>query len=92
MHELSDDEDDTTTPTPTLSSSTDPTKPWLQDFNAYLNSKDHLGGQSIVRWWGVNAPHYPVWASLAQDFLLIMGSSVSSEHAFSSAGITISKR
>jgi len=35
---------------------------------------------------------YNVWASLARDFLPIMASSVSSERAFSSAGITISKR
>lgn len=39
-----------------------------------------------------NAHRYPVWASLARDFLPIMGSSVSSERAFSGAGITISKR
>jgi len=35
---------------------------------------------------------YPTWASLARDYLPIMASSVSSERAFSSAGITISKR
>jgi hypothetical protein len=40
----------------------------------------------------LNAHHYPVWASLARDHLAIMASSVSSERAFSSAGITISKR
>jgi hypothetical protein len=40
----------------------------------------------------VNAHRYPVWASLARDYLAIMASSVSSERAFSSAGITISKR
>jgi hypothetical protein len=41
----------------------------------------------------MNAHRYdPVWASLAGDFLSIMASSVSSERAFSSAGITISKR
>ena len=33
-----------------------------------------------------------MWASLARDHLAIMASSVSSERAFSSAGITISKR
>lgn len=33
-----------------------------------------------------------VWASLARDYLAIMASSVSSERAFSSAGITITKR
>ena len=48
--------------------------------------------QTVVQWWGVNGPHYPVWALLARDFLSIMASSVSSERAFSSAGITISKR
>ncbi|KAG6892919.1 hypothetical protein C0992_011884 [Termitomyces sp. T32_za158] len=40
----------------------------------------------------LNASRYPIWASLARDYLAIMGSSVSSERAFSSAGITISKR
>jgi len=38
-----------------------------------------------------NSTRYPVWASLAQDYLPVMASSVSSERAFSSAGITISK-
>jgi hypothetical protein len=33
-----------------------------------------------------------VWGSLARDYLSIMASSVSSEHVFSSAGITLSKR
>jgi hypothetical protein len=40
----------------------------------------------------LNAPRYPTWASLARDYLAVMASSVSSERAFSSAGITISKR
>jgi hypothetical protein len=44
---------------------------------------------SMVQW---NSTRYDVWASLARDILPIMASSVSSERAFSSAGITISKR
>ena len=39
----------------------------------------------------LNASRYPIAASLARDYLAIMASSVSSEHAFSSAGITLSK-
>ena len=39
----------------------------------------------------INTACYPTWASLARDYLAIMASSVSSERAFSSAGITISK-
>jgi hypothetical protein len=38
-----------------------------------------------------NAHRYPVWASLARDHLAIMASFISSEWAFSSTGITISK-
>jgi hypothetical protein len=40
----------------------------------------------------INAYRYPVWGSLAQDYLSIMASSVSSERAFSQGGITITKR
>jgi hypothetical protein len=89
MRELSDDEEGDI---PTQVSSTDPSQPWRQEYYGYLNSKDHLGGLSIVQWWGINASRYPVWASLSSDFLSIMATSVSSERAFSSAGITISKR
>lgn len=40
----------------------------------------------------INGQRYPVWASLARDYLSIMAASVSSERAFSQGGITISKR
>ena len=40
----------------------------------------------------LNAACYPTWASLARNYLTVMASSVSSECAFSSAGITVSKR
>ena len=39
-----------------------------------------------------SSSRFPVWVSLAKDYLSIMGSSVSSERAFSSARITIAKR
>jgi hypothetical protein len=44
---------------------------------------------TLTQW---NSSRYPVWASLARDYLPIMASSISSERAFSSAGVTISKR
>jgi hypothetical protein len=43
---------------------------------------------TLLQW---NSTRYPVWALLAQDYLPVMALSVSSERAFSSAGITISK-
>jgi hypothetical protein len=39
----------------------------------------------------INALRYPVWASLARDYLSIMAASVSSKRAFSQGGITITK-
>jgi hypothetical protein len=41
----------------------------------------------------LNATRYgPVWTAIARDFLANMASSVSSERAFSSAALTITKR
>jgi hypothetical protein len=40
----------------------------------------------------LNGGHYPVWQSLARDYLAVMALSVSSKRPFSSAGITICKR
>lgn len=51
-----------------------------------------LGNSTLNFTVQFNAKRYPVWASLARDYLAIMASSVSSEHAFSQGGITISKR
>ena len=70
----------------------DPTRPWLRGFQEYLTTQDNLGDLTIVQWWDINSMQYPVWASLAHDYLSIMSSSISSEHVFSFAGITISKR
>jgi hypothetical protein len=40
----------------------------------------------------MNAQQYPVWASLACDYLSVMATSVSSERAFSAAALTVTKR
>ena len=39
----------------------------------------------------MNAQQYPVWASLACDYLSVMATSVSSERAFSAAALTVTK-
>jgi hypothetical protein len=112
LRQLSDGED---SGMEELSSTSDSNRPWLKDFNMFLDASvlnARSEKMSLVTWWGVrcvmiaiivfqtdavlpqlNAETYgPVWASLARDYLAIMASSVSSERAFSSAGITISKR
>ncbi|EMD32480.1 hypothetical protein CERSUDRAFT_32068, partial [Gelatoporia subvermispora B] len=62
-------------------------------FRKYLDYDEGLPtGMSRVEWWGLNGHHFPVWASLARDYLAVLATSVSSERAFSSAGITITKR
>ncbi|KAG6875702.1 hypothetical protein C0992_002806 [Termitomyces sp. T32_za158] len=70
----------------------DELEPWQHEFDQYLNSVDVVPeGMSSVCWWGINSQQLPVWASLACNHLPILASSVSSERAFSAAGITISK-
>ena len=54
----------------------------------FFNSLNLLCSQYI--YW-LQGGRYPTWQSLARDYLVIMASSVSSERAFSSAGITITK-
>ena len=88
----------------------DPSRPWLDEWNSYLGIQEVIPeDMGVVRWWGVwlqyllfklvysdailqiHGRHYPTWHSLARDYLAIMASLVSSESAFSAAGITISK-
>ncbi|KAF8240107.1 hypothetical protein L208DRAFT_1385036, partial [Tricholoma matsutake] len=94
IHELSDDDDDSNDGIKSCASPITPSElsaPWCKDFFGYLNSMDQLGNMTIVEWWGCNTTQYDVWVSLACDMLPIMASSVSSECAFSSVGITITK-
>ncbi|KAF7342966.1 putative AC transposase [Mycena venus] len=72
----------------------DPTRPWLDEFEEYYNSRPEIVPEnvSMVSWWGACVGRLPTWRSLARDRLSIPASSVSSERAFSAGGITISKR
>ncbi|KAG6905004.1 hypothetical protein DXG01_005675 [Tephrocybe rancida] len=88
----SDDKSDSETPAASMPSGQG-LEPWCQQFSQYLNSINTVpDGMTLAHWWGMNAQQLPVWASLTRDHLAIMASSVSSERAFSAAGITISKR
>jgi hypothetical protein len=53
-NDTEDDDDDISAPSQASASSIDPWKPWLQDFNYYVNMFDQLAeNQTIVQWWGV---------------------------------------
>ncbi|KAG8949412.1 hypothetical protein FRC03_000360 [Tulasnella sp. 419] len=63
-----------------------------KEFNKYLKTKYKLEAtESAISWWGLQKSLLPTWSSLALDYLAIMASLVSSERAFSSAGLTITK-
>jgi hypothetical protein len=51
----SSDNDDSSSDNSGPSTLVDPTKPWLKEFNQYLNTTDELSdSQMIVQWWGVS--------------------------------------
>ena len=55
--ELDSSDDDNTSDSESGPSAvpSDPTKPWLKEFNHYLNTVDKLSdSQTIVQWWGVS--------------------------------------
>jgi hypothetical protein len=53
LRELSDTEDEDSFAGPTAEA--DPQQPWIQDFHAYLDSRDTKAEDvSIVAWWGVS--------------------------------------
>ncbi|KAJ6521455.1 hypothetical protein DFH09DRAFT_939041 [Mycena vulgaris] len=57
----------------------DPLKPSLDEYQQYLTAREVVPvGMDTIQWWGVsventfsriNAARYPVWASLARDYL-----------------------
>ncbi|EJD50306.1 hypothetical protein AURDEDRAFT_58562 [Auricularia subglabra TFB-10046 SS5] len=86
LDELSDDDE----ATGTLGTSSQSSEPWKTEYRAWLDAHHELGKEmTLVRMWGVLATQYPTWASLAADYLAVMGSSVSSERAFSGGGLVV---
>ncbi|EJD48239.1 hypothetical protein AURDEDRAFT_61237, partial [Auricularia subglabra TFB-10046 SS5] len=87
LDELSDDEDasadSASTPQPTSAV-------WRTEYRAWLDSHHELKpDMCLVRFWGVLSSQFPTWASLAADYLAVMGSSVSSERSFSSGNLIV---
>ncbi|KAG1717932.1 hypothetical protein EDB19DRAFT_1921620 [Suillus lakei] len=72
LWELSDDDNnDDNMPTSyalsAATSSINPQKPWLQDFNYYVNTFDQLAeNQSIVQWWGIFKCNEASWPCQSQ--------------------------
>lgn len=54
----------TSTPTPNTS------KPWLREFNQYLNGGDEVpSGMMIVQWWGVSYLLFTITVSISHSYL-----------------------
>jgi hypothetical protein len=55
LRELSDDEEDSRASSPSMLED-DPSRPWLCDFHAYLDTTEHVPeGWTAIDWWGVSA-------------------------------------
>jgi hypothetical protein len=51
----SSDNDDSSDDVGPFATQVDPTKPWLKEFEEYLNTVELSDGQTVVQWWGVSA-------------------------------------
>jgi hypothetical protein len=53
LRELSDDEDAAMEVTPNFPN--DPQRPWLRDYQAYINAVEQVpDGWTTIQWWGVS--------------------------------------
>ena len=56
LRELSNDEEDNHTASSPSTLEDDPSRPWLRDFRAYLDTTEHVPeGWTAIVWWGVSA-------------------------------------
>ncbi|KIP03169.1 hypothetical protein PHLGIDRAFT_78013 [Phlebiopsis gigantea 11061_1 CR5-6] len=60
----------------------------FDEVRRYFNSPLEPEGTDPIAWWGLHSAEYVVMSHMARDYLAIQGSSVASEHAFSSGGRT----
>ena len=54
LREVSDDEEETMG---NVEPSDDPERPWLRDYQAYLDVREQIPeGWTTIKWWGVSIP------------------------------------
>jgi hypothetical protein len=55
LRALSDDDDDDNIPT-TSSTPADPSRPWMTEYNDYLDTREFVPGEmGTIQWWGVRS-------------------------------------
>lgn len=55
LRALSDDKNDDNIPT-TSSTPADPSRPWMTEYNDYLDTREFvLGEMGTIQWWGVHS-------------------------------------
>jgi hypothetical protein len=63
----SSDDDNTSDESGPSAVPSDPAKPWLKEFNHYLNTVDELSdSQTIVQWWGVSIYTYQCYKQFSR--------------------------
>ena len=66
LRELSDDEDEPGTSQTGSILPGDPTRPWMPDFRAYLDTNEHVPDDwTTIMWWGVSKVIYYAGLSLS---------------------------
>ena len=61
------------------------------EFNSFISGPSKVTGTSLD-WWFSNQHRYPTVAKLSRKYLAIPATSVPSERAYSTAGLTLSKQ
>jgi hypothetical protein len=61
-----------------------------EECQKYASEKHASRDSDPLKWWAVNASHYPSLSVLAKKYLCVPATSAPSERVFSAAGLTVS--